>query len=139
MAFEPSDAGSSLISTREFTRTSLDPCSVIYRNNLKDVKLLTEIAHENRVGTDYHLNEPPQSFVNVDHYDHRDDMLSVTPDQYEEEDELLDWIIEKQRQGWPMVNSIDHLEAFKERMRGSMRPWDCRAGKNGALNVMNYT
>jgi MoaA/NifB/PqqE/SkfB family radical SAM enzyme len=48
-------------------------------------------------------------------------------------DELLDWLIEKQRQGWPMVNSIEHLMSFKDRMRGRMRPWDCRAGHNGAL------
>jgi hypothetical protein len=27
--------------------------------NIKDVKMLTEIAHQNRIGTDYHLNEPP--------------------------------------------------------------------------------
>lgn len=105
----------------------------ICRNNIKDVKLLTEIAHQNQIGTDYHLNEPPHSFINVDHYDHHYDMLSITPDQYDEVDELLDWTIEKYRQGWPMVNSIEHLKAFKERMRGRMRPWDCRAGHNGAL------
>jgi len=28
----------------------------ICRNNIKDVKLLTEIAHQNDIGTDYHLN-----------------------------------------------------------------------------------
>ena len=32
-----------------------------------------------------------------------------------------------------MVNSISHLQAMKERMRGHLRPWDCRAGHNGAL------
>lgn len=105
----------------------------ICRNNIKDVKLLTEIAHQNHIGTDYHLNEPPHSFVNVDHYDHREDMLDIRPDQYNEVEDLLDWIIEKQRQGWPMVNSIAHLMAFKERMQGHMRSWDCRAGHNGAL------
>ena len=31
----------------------------ICRNNIKDAKLLTEIAHQNHIGTDYHLNEPP--------------------------------------------------------------------------------
>jgi len=106
----------------------------ICRNNLKDVKLLTEIAHQNRIGTDYHLNEPPHGFVNVDHYAHADDdMLSITTAQFSEVAELLDWLIEKQRQGWPMVNPIEHLKAFKERMYGPMRPWDCRAGHNGAL------
>ncbi len=105
----------------------------ICRNNIRDVKLLTEIAHQNKIGTDYHLNEPPHGFVNVDHFNHHDDMLSISPDQYDEVDELMDWIIERQKQGWPMVNSVSHLEAFKERMRGQMRPWDCRAGRNGAL------
>ncbi|MEW5724974.1 MAG: radical SAM protein [Thermodesulfobacteriota bacterium] len=105
----------------------------ICRTNIKDVKLLTEIAHQNRLGTDYHLNEPPQGFLNLDHYRHQEDGLWITPDQYEEVDELLDWLIDRHRQGWPMVNSIEHLEAFKERMRGRIRAWDCRAGHNGAL------
>ena len=105
----------------------------ICRTNIKDVKLLTEIAHEKHIGTDYHLNQPPQRFVNVYYYKHHDDMLGITPDKYAEVDELLDWLISKQRQGWPMVNPIAHLRAFKDRMRGSMKPWDCRAGHNGAL------
>ena len=105
----------------------------ICRTNIKDVKMLTEIAHQNRIGTDYHLNEPPHSFVDTEHYKHQDDGLHLTADQFEEADQLLDWIIEKQRQRWPMVNSIAHLKAFKLRMRGRMQPWDCRAGHNGAL------
>ncbi len=105
----------------------------ICRTNIKDVRMLTEIAHQNHIGTDYHLNEPPHSFVNVDHYRHRNDGLHITPDRFEDVDNLLDWIMERQRLGWPMVNSIEHLQAFKERMRGHMRPWDCRAGHNGAL------
>jgi MoaA/NifB/PqqE/SkfB family radical SAM enzyme len=105
----------------------------ICRTNIRDVKMLTEIAHENRIGTDYHLVEQPHGFVNVDHYRHRDNELWITPDVWQEVDELLDWLIEKQRQGWAMVNSIWHLEAFKRRMRGVLEPWDCRAGQNGAL------
>ena len=105
----------------------------ICRTNIKDVKMLTEIAHQNRIGTDYHLNEPPHCFVGTEHYKHQDDGLHITADQFEEADQLLDWIIEKQRRRWPMVNSIAHLRAFKSRMRGRMQPWDCRAGHNGAL------
>ncbi len=105
----------------------------ICRSNIKDVRMLTEIAHQNHIGTDYHLNEPPHDIVNVDHYNHRNDGLHITPDKFEAVDNLLDWIIDRQRQGWPMVNSVEHLKAFKERMRGEMRPWDCRAGHNGAL------
>jgi radical SAM protein with 4Fe4S-binding SPASM domain len=105
----------------------------ICRTNVKDVRMLTEIAHQNHIGTDYHLNEPPHGFVDLDHYQHMENELWVTPDKHDEVDELLDWLIGKQLQGWPMVNSIGHLEAFKERMRGRVQPWDCRAGRNGAL------
>jgi len=105
----------------------------ICRTNIKDVKLLTEIAHQNFIGTDYHLDEPPQGFVNVDNFKHQDDGLYITPDKYDEVDELLDWLIEKQRQGWPMVNSITHLETFKNRMRGRVDLWGCRAGQSAAL------
>jgi MoaA/NifB/PqqE/SkfB family radical SAM enzyme len=105
----------------------------ICRNNIKDVKLLTEIAHQNNIGTDYHLNEPPQDFVDVEHYKHKDDGLFITPEQYEDVDELVDWLIERQKKGWPMVNSIEHLMTFKSRKKGTIEPWDCRAGINGAL------
>ncbi len=105
----------------------------ICRNNIKDVRLLTEIARQNKIGTDYHLNEEPHSFVGVDHYNHRGDGLHITAEQYGEVDRLLDWLIEKQNEGWTMVNSVEHLQSLKERMRGRLRPWDCRAGINGAL------
>jgi radical SAM protein with 4Fe4S-binding SPASM domain len=105
----------------------------ICRTNIKDARILTEIAHQNHIGTDYHLNEPPHGFVDVEHYQHMENELWVTPDKYDEVDELLDWLITKQLQGWPMVNSVEHLKAFKERMRGRVRSWDCRAGRNGAL------
>lgn len=105
----------------------------ICRPNIKDVKMLTEIAHQNHIGTDYHLNEPPHGFVGTEHYMHQGNDLYITPDQYEEADQLLDWLIERHRQNWPMVNSIEHLNAFKGRMRGKVQPWDCRAGHNGAL------
>jgi MoaA/NifB/PqqE/SkfB family radical SAM enzyme len=105
----------------------------ICRTNIKDIRLLTEIARQNRIATDYHLHEPPHGFVAVDHYEHQNNALHVTPDQYDQVDELLDWLVARQRQGWPMVNSVEHLLSFKGRMRGRMAPWDCRAGHNGAL------
>jgi len=105
----------------------------ICRTNLKDVKLLTEIAHQNQIGTDYHLNEAPHAFVDTGHFQHRNHDLYITPDQNEEVDELLDWLIAKQRSGWPMVNPIAHLEEFKARQRGHIPPWSCRAGQNGCL------
>ncbi len=70
----------------------------ICRTNIKDVKLLTEVARQNRIGTDYHLNEPPHSFVELSHYGHGDKGLCITPAQYNEVEELLDWLIQKQHQ-----------------------------------------
>jgi len=105
----------------------------ICRTNIRDVKMLSEIAHQNGIGTDYHLIETPHWFANLDHYQHKGNDLYVTPDDHHEVDDLLDWLIEKQRKGWCMVNSIRHLEAFRQRMRGAMPPWECRAGHNGAL------
>jgi MoaA/NifB/PqqE/SkfB family radical SAM enzyme len=105
----------------------------ICRTNVKDVRMLTEIARLNGIGTDYHLVEEPQATVTVDHYQHRDNELQITPDLYSAIDELLDWLIEKHRQGWCMVNSPEHLRALKDRMRGRIPAWDCRAGHNAAL------
>jgi len=101
--------------------------------SIKDVKMLTEIAHDNRIGVDYHINEPPQPFVDIKHYKHEENDLYIRPEQYEEVDELLDWIILKNRKGYTMVNSIAHLKAMKDRMRNKSVEWDCRAGHNGIL------
>lgn len=105
----------------------------ITSQNIKDVKLLTEIAHDNGIGTDYHINESPQSIVGINHYKHKADGLYIKPEQYEEVDALLDWIIQKNRQGYTMVNSISHLEAMKDLMRHKSVQWSCRAGHNGML------
>ena len=105
----------------------------ITSKNIKDVKMLTEIAHDNRIGTDYHINEPPQKMIDVSHYKHKENGLYITPEQYEEVDELLDWLISKNRKGYTMINSVAHLEAMKDRMRGRAKRWDCRAGHNGIL------
>lgn len=108
----------------------------ICSTNIPDVRLLTEIARTNRIGTDYHLNERPQDTADVSFYQHageKQEALYIREDQIEEVDELLDWICDRQRRGWPMVNSIRHLQKFKDQMRGDMEPWDCRAGHNGAM------
>ena len=105
----------------------------ITSKNIKDVKLLTEIAHDNGVATDYHINEAPKQSVDVSYYKHKTEGLYIKPEQYEEVDELLDWIIMKNRKGYTMVNSISHLIAMKDRMRNTPVTWDCRAGHNGIL------
>jgi hypothetical protein len=43
----------------------------ICRNNLDDIKQLTEIAHDNGIATDYHINESPM--LEQDHFKHCDE------------------------------------------------------------------
>lgn len=105
----------------------------ITNRNIKDVRLLTEIAHDNHIATDYHINEPPMESNDVGHFAHRQEVLCITPEQYGEVDELLDWLIQKNRRGYPMVNSVAHLRLMKDWMRGKSIAWHCRAGKNGIM------
>jgi radical SAM protein with 4Fe4S-binding SPASM domain len=48
-------------------------------------------------------------------------------------DALIDWIIEKNRAGYKMVNSVKRLEDMKAFMRGKVEPWNCRAGQNNVI------
>lgn len=100
----------------------------ITSKNFKDVKMLTEIAHDNGVATDYHINEP--HIVERDHFKHRGSDLWITPKDWEEVDDLLGWLIDRNKSGYVMVNSIEHLKAMKDFIRMKMKPWDCRAGQN---------
>ena len=45
-------------------------------------------------------------------------------------DDLLDWLIDKQRQGYKMVDSMPRLQKMKGFMRGVGEHWGCRAGQN---------
>ncbi len=89
----------------------------ITSKNIKDVKILTEIAHDNLIGTDYHINEPPHKIVDISHTNQERNGLYIKPIQYAEVDELLDWIVDKNRRGYTMVNSIPNILAMKKRMR----------------------
>jgi len=42
--------------------------------------------------------------------------------------ELVDWLIEKNREGYVMVNSVEHLCAMKPFIRRTLAPWPCQAG-----------
>ncbi len=103
----------------------------ITSRNLDDVKELTEIAHDYNIGTDYHINEPP--VITQKHYRYGDRGYWITQEYYKKTDELIDWIIEKNREGYPMVNSIAHLKAMKDFIRHRNRPWACRAGINSSV------
>jgi pyruvate-formate lyase-activating enzyme len=89
----------------------------ICRTNIEDVKQLATIAHENGISITFHINEAPMMeqghFKNLhenDTYIRREDFPVL--------DDLLDWLIDKQRQGWKMVDSIPRLQNMKGFMRG---------------------
>ncbi len=109
----------------------------ITQKNIEDVKELTEIAHSYGIATDYHINEPP--LISYDSFEHGEDGWWITPEEFEEIDNLVDWLIEKNKAGYTMVNSIAHLEAMKRFIRNQMAPWPCRAGELSMIIRMDGT
>jgi MoaA/NifB/PqqE/SkfB family radical SAM enzyme len=104
----------------------------ICRTNLEDVKRLTEIAHDYGISTDYHINESPM--LDQPHFQHLDNNDTfIRPEDFDRVDETVDWIIEKNRQGYKMVNSIPRLREMKAFMRGKLQEWNCRAGQNNVI------
>jgi MoaA/NifB/PqqE/SkfB family radical SAM enzyme len=102
----------------------------ICRNNLDDVRALTEIAHEYQIATDYHLNEAP--LVEQPHFKHgSDNPTYFRPEDYERVDGLIEWLIDRQKAGYPMANAVARLAEMKRFVRGAHHePWNCRAGLN---------
>ena len=104
----------------------------ICRNNLDDIKQLTEIAHDNGIATDYHINESPM--LEQEHFKHYDENSTyITKEDWPKVDELIDWIIERNKSGYKMVNSVKRLQDMKEFLRGKVEPWNCRAGQNSII------
>lgn len=105
----------------------------ICRNNLDDVKELTEIAHDNGVATDYHINETPMT--EQSHFKHLDENSTyLTPEDWPKVDALLDYLNDKRiNEGYKMVNPIQHMEDMKKLMRGEVTAWQCRAGQNSLI------
>ncbi|HXK60795.1 MAG TPA: radical SAM protein [Acidobacteriota bacterium] len=104
----------------------------ICRNNLEDVKQLTEIAHDYGLITDYHINESPM--IEENHFKHLEgNPTFIRPSDWPQVDETVDWIIEKNRGGYKMVNSIQRLMEMKAFMRGKLQDWSCRAGQNNVI------
>ena len=104
----------------------------ITRINMDDVKELTEIAHDNGIATDYHINETPMT--EQTHFKHLDENSTyITPDEYKKVDDLLDYLNDKRKQGYKIINPIRHMEDMKQLMRGEVPEWDCRAGQNSLI------
>jgi MoaA/NifB/PqqE/SkfB family radical SAM enzyme len=91
----------------------------ICRNNLEDVRRLTEYAHDHRIATDYHINETPM-LEQDDHFKHLyDNPTYIRPEDWREIDSLVDWLIEKNKAGYQMVNSVRRLQEIKAFVRMS--------------------
>ena len=91
----------------------------ICRNNLEDIRRLTEYARSNRIATDYHLNETPM-LEQDDHFKHLDrNPTYIYPEDWREVDELIDWLIVKNQAGYQMVNSVPRLREMKAFLRMS--------------------
>ena len=103
----------------------------ITQKNVKDAKQLTEIAHEYGIATDYHINEPP--LINYDTYKHEEDGEWITEKEFEAVDALIDWLIEKNLEGYTMVNSVKHLRSMKAFIRHQLPPWLCQAGRYSTM------
>ncbi|MCL5670023.1 MAG: hypothetical protein M1423_01805, partial [Acidobacteria bacterium] len=101
----------------------------ITRTNLDDVKELARIAYDNRIGIDFHIVESPM--IEQPHYMHLDENSTfLTPEDYPKVENLLDWIIERKRQGLKVINQTRRLQQMKRFMRGGLEHWGCRAGQN---------
>jgi MoaA/NifB/PqqE/SkfB family radical SAM enzyme len=89
----------------------------ICRNNLEDVRRLTEYAREHRLATDYHLNETPM-LEQDEHFRHLEvNPTYIRPEDWRAVDDLIDWIIDKNKSGYQMVNSVRRLQEMKVFMR----------------------
>ncbi|MFB3815294.1 MAG: radical SAM/SPASM domain-containing protein [Terriglobales bacterium] len=109
----------------------------ICRNNCDDVRRLTDFAHERRVATDYHINETPM-LEQDEHFRHLEENPTyIRPEDWREVDALIDWIIEKNRAGYQMVNSIPRLREMKTFMRMASGVDLKRVGWNGDGTGLN--
>jgi MoaA/NifB/PqqE/SkfB family radical SAM enzyme len=89
----------------------------ICRNNLEDVRQLTEYARAHRVATDYHINETPM-LEQDEHFKHLEENPTyIRPQDWRAVDNTIDWLIEKNRSGYQMVNSISRLREMKAFVR----------------------
>ncbi len=65
------------------------------------------------------------------HFKHKDgNSTFIAPEDWPQVDAVVDWLIEKNRSGYKMANSVRRLQEMKVFMRGKLQDWDCRAGQN---------
>ncbi len=104
----------------------------ICRNNLSDVRQLTELAREHGIATDYHICESPM--MDQPGFKHmQDNPTFIRPEDHDQVAETIDWLIERQNAGYKMVNSVQRLSEMKHFVKGSLGSWGCRAGQNSIV------
>jgi len=104
----------------------------ICRNNMNEIRELTEIARDHRIATDYHINESPM--IEPEHFAHMEDNVTyIREEDWPAVDKLVDWLIAKNRSGYKMVNSVQRLNEMRDFMRGKLQDWNCRAGHNNVI------
>src|SRR6201981_3164063 len=103
----------------------------ISRNNTDDVRRLTEYAHDHHIATDYHINETPM-LEQDEHFKHlSDNPTYIRPEDWPEIDSLVNWLIEKNKSGYQMVNSVQRLQEIKAFIRMASGADLKRHGWNG--------
>src|SRR3974390_2517310 len=77
----------------------------ICRTNIEDVKQLVEIAHDNGISLTFHVNEAPM--MEQSHFKHlHENDTYISTQTFSMVDDLLDWLIDKQRPAHKMVDSL---------------------------------
>ena len=103
----------------------------ICRNNLEDIRTLTEYAHDHRIATDYHINETPM-LEQDEHFKHlSDNPTYIRPEDWPAIDSLVDYLIDRNKRQYQMVNSIQRLQEIKAFVRMSSGADLKRLGWNG--------
>jgi len=93
----------------------------ICKNNLEDVRQLTEIAHEHGIATDYHINESPM--IEQEHFQHMQENITfIEKEDWPRVDALIDWLIEKK----PLRLQDGELREAAEGYEG-VYAWESRA------------
>jgi radical SAM protein with 4Fe4S-binding SPASM domain len=103
----------------------------ICRNNTGDIRRLTEYAHNHHIATDYHINETPM-LEQDEHFKHlSDNPTYIRPEDWRQIDSLADYLIDRNRRGYQMVNSIQRLREIKAFIRMASGAELQRLGWNG--------
>ena len=97
----------------------------ICRTNIDDVKQLATIAHDNGISITFHINEAPM--MEQGHFKHlHENDTYIRPEDFPVVDDLLDWLIDKQRQGCKMVefhcSPAKHERLYARRWRALGMP-----------------